>query len=221
MRSLHFVLAIISLFLLKFLVLDNRKVFILLMVLLPFSLFSQVELVSLDATKTYPDDTQITYLQLSGYPIDADFLQFAEKEVLSNPLIQRFNLGNDGETCFYHSHKDITENMIVEEINNAYRKYFSKFKEKKEDLSVKSFKKSDYDGTFYKVGFKLKNTSNLDNIKKAVSLLKEQGNFEKINIVENIHFEISSYKRISADFVISIFDKFGLQIEDEFILNNH
>ena len=83
-----------------------KKTFILLLVFIPFFLYSQVQLVSTDVAKIYPDDTHITYMQLSDYPVDIDFLQFVEKEVLSDTLIQRFNLSKDGKACFYHSHKD-------------------------------------------------------------------------------------------------------------------
>ncbi|MDY0216946.1 MAG: hypothetical protein RBS19_08330, partial [Bacteroidales bacterium] len=102
-----------------------KKIFTLLLVLLPFFLFSQVQLLSHDASKTYPDDTRITYMQVSGYPVDNDFLQFVEKEVLTNTLIHRFSLSKNGGTCFFHSHKDITEEMIVEAINEAYYLYFT------------------------------------------------------------------------------------------------
>lgn len=95
------------------------------MALLPFFLFSQVKLVSSDATKVYPDDTRITYMELSDYPSDAEFLQFVEKEVLQNRMIQRFSLYPNGTTCFFHSQKDITEDMIVEEINDAYYLYYT------------------------------------------------------------------------------------------------
>jgi hypothetical protein len=223
-----------------------KKLITLSLVLLPFFLYSQVQLVSSDVTKIYLDDTHITYMHLSDFPIDSDFLQFVEKEVLSNTLIQRFKLGEDGETCFFHSHKDITDDMIVEAINDAYQNYYSQLRDNQHSIvkknvvrkesyfpngnkvepvnleksfSVRSFKKSDHNGQYYKVAFKLENTLNLDNIKKSVIVLKEQGNFEKIDIVENVYFEISSYEPISADLVIGIFEKFGLTIDDEYILD--
>ncbi|MDD4150336.1 MAG: hypothetical protein PHE33_09925 [Bacteroidales bacterium] len=113
-----------------------KKIFTLLMVVIPCFLFSQVQLVSHDATKTYPDDTRITYMTLSDYPSDAEFLKFVENEVLLNTLIQRFTLGKDGSSCFFHCQKDITVDMIIEEINDAYYLYFTTeaYKtEKKED----------------------------------------------------------------------------------------
>ena len=115
-----------------------KKIFtLLLLVLLPFFIFSQVQIVSLDASKTYSDDTRITYMQVSGYPVDNDFLQFVEKEVLTNTLIHRFSLSKNGGTCFFESHKDITEEMIVEAINEAYYLYFTTetYKSKKENHS--------------------------------------------------------------------------------------
>ncbi|MDD2412289.1 MAG: hypothetical protein PHR79_05175, partial [Bacteroidales bacterium] len=123
-----------------------RKIFTLLLVLSSFFLFSQVKLVNPDATKIYPDDTRITYMELSGYPVDAHFLQFVEKEVLTNTLIQRFKLAKDGKTCFYHSHKDITEEMIVDAINDAYYLFYTKeaYEINKQDMD-KSLSKEDYD----------------------------------------------------------------------------
>jgi len=115
------------------------------MVLLPFCLYSQVELVSVDATKTYPDNTRISYLQLAALPVDADFLQFVEEEVLLNTLIYRFELVEGGETCFIESHRDITKNMIVEAINDAYDLYYTTV-DYTEVANISAFK----DGTFEK-----------------------------------------------------------------------
>ncbi|MDD4218545.1 MAG: hypothetical protein PHZ24_14575 [Bacteroidales bacterium] len=100
-----------------------KNILTLLLVFFPFFLFSQVQLVNLDASKTYPNDTRITYLELSDYPVDAVFLQFVEKEVLSNSDILRFKLYENGKTCFFESHKDITEVMIVDAINDAIEKF--------------------------------------------------------------------------------------------------
>ncbi|MDY0143712.1 MAG: gliding motility-associated C-terminal domain-containing protein [Bacteroidales bacterium] len=122
-----------------------KKIFILLLVFIPFFLYSQVQLVSTDVAKIYPDDTHITYMQLSDYPVDIDFLQFVEKEVLSDTLIQRFNLSKDGKACFYHSHKDITGDMIVEAINEAYYLYFTTEANKpKKEVINKSISKQYY-----------------------------------------------------------------------------
>jgi hypothetical protein len=82
---------------------------------------------------------------------------------------------------------------------------------------TRTFKKSDFNGIIYRVAFKLEDTPNLDNVKSATILLKEKGNFEDIFINDNIHFELSSKEPISADFVIQVFEEFGLKIEEEFI----
>ncbi|MDD2636676.1 MAG: hypothetical protein PHW82_14385, partial [Bacteroidales bacterium] len=127
-----------------------KKIFtLLLLVLLPFFIFSQVEIVSHDATKIYPDDTRVTYMTLSEFPTDIDFLEFVEKQVLFNDLIQRFSLYKNGSTCFFHSHKDITEEIIVEAINDAYYLYFTTeaYKPQKENPD-NSISKEDYSKVF-------------------------------------------------------------------------
>ncbi|MDD4148796.1 MAG: hypothetical protein PHE33_02090 [Bacteroidales bacterium] len=101
-----------------------KKILILLLVFLPFFLFSQVKLANYDASKIYPDGTRITYMQLTEFSVDADFVQFVEKEVLANNKgVKRFELAKDGTTCFYEAQKDITEEIMVDMINVAIRKF--------------------------------------------------------------------------------------------------
>lgn len=217
---------------------------ILLLCLIPYSLFSQVELISNDASKYYPDGTQITYLTLSDYPSDKGFLEFVNSHVVKDDRIHRFILSKNGNKCFFEADDDVDEDVILEAINEAFANYYSQPVENrhtainKNDIpktnsvsvrknpgdvsnfnstSVTSFKKSDYNGKYYRVAFKLEDTPNMDNVKSATIQLKERGNFEDISIVDNIHFELSSLEPISADFVIEIFEEFGLKIEDEFI----
>lgn len=102
-----------------------KNVFTLLLVLLPFFLFSQVRLANYDASKIYPDGTRITYMQLTEFSVDTDFVQFVEKEVLANKMVIRFELAKDGTTCFYEAQKDITEEIMVDMINVAIRKFGS------------------------------------------------------------------------------------------------
>ncbi|MDD2635143.1 MAG: gliding motility-associated C-terminal domain-containing protein [Bacteroidales bacterium] len=117
----------------------------LLLVLIPFFLYPQVQLISTETSKTYPDNTHIIYMQLSDYPTSIDFLQFVENKILSNTLIQEFKLSKDGKTCVFHAHKDITETMIVEEINNAHHLYFTTKTDKpKKELNNKSISKQSY-----------------------------------------------------------------------------
>ncbi|MDY0143957.1 MAG: hypothetical protein RBR97_18905 [Bacteroidales bacterium] len=225
-----------------------KKIFtLLLLVLLPFFLFSQVQLVGTDASKTYPDGTRITYFTVSDCPDDSDFLAYAANYVLKDDRMIRFKISDDGKSCFYEARKEVTEDMLVDLLNEAYYDFYSqtgvtpksnsgkqsvskssissKQNDSKDMVSnsvlantvTRTFKKSDFNGIIYRVAFKLEDTPNLDNIKSATTLLKEKGNFEDIFINDNIHFELSSKEPISADFVIGIFEEFGLKIEEEFI----
>lgn len=244
-----------------------KKIFIAVLCLIPYTLFSQVELISIDASKFYPKGTQITYLNLSDYPIEVEFLNFVNSNIINDTRIHRFSLYKDGKTCFFEADTDVSEDIVVEAINEAYRHYYSQPKEIREntlvnnnvnkkntsssknnivrtkdnynvspekvnktvdklivqdsnlheDSSNRSFVKSDYNGSYYRVGFKLEDNSDIEMIKKASRVIKEQGNFENLMIQDNIIFEIFSYEPINADFIISIFEEFGLKIEDEFI----
>lgn len=210
-------------------------------------LSAQIRLNNADASKVYPDGTRITYFTVSDCPDDSDFLAYAANYVLKDDRMIRFKISDDGKSCFYEARKEVTEDMLVDLLNEAYYDFYSQTGESPKSSSEKqsvnkssisskqndskeldsnsvlaisgtrAFKKSDYNGKFYRVAFKLEDTPNLNNIKNASLLLKEKGNFNDISINDNIHFEISSAEPINADFVIGVFEEFGLKIEDEFI----
>lgn len=210
-------------------------------------LSAQIRLNNADASKVYPDGTRITYFTVSDCPDDSDFLAYAANYVLKDDRMIRFKISDDGKSCFYEARKEVTEDMLVDLLNEAYYDFYSqtgvtpkssseKQSVNKSSISTKqndskdldsnsvltnsgtrTFKKSDFNGIIYRVAFKLEDTPNLDNVKSATILLKEKGNFEEIFINDNIHFELSSKEPISADFVIEIFEEFGLKIEEEFI----
>jgi len=213
-----------------------KKIFGVLIIFLPLLSVAQIEIISNDATKNYPDGTRISYLTLSDYPTERGFLDFVNSSLTEDKSVIRFFLYKDGTKCFLESQQDFTDDMLINAINEAYQNYFSSNKPKQkgvrkktipgetkikseqpeEGVSVRSFSKSNYNGEFYTVGFKLINNSDPDVIKAAVQALKEQGGFENIK-VNNTEFELSSYKPINAESVISTFDEFGLEIEDRFI----
>lgn len=220
-----------------------KKIFTILIVILPITLFSQIEV--LDYTvKFYPNGTRISYIELSDYPIDKDFLKEANDLVLKDLRVFRFNLYENGNTCFIESDDKYKDDMLLEVLNEAYESYYSKpyaknyksisksnsnttkdISKKNIDItlteevgnSARSFKKYGYDGTYYKAVFKLSNHSDLQMIKNATLVLKEQSKLEEVLITQDIHFEIISLEPINADNIISIFEEFGLKIEDEFI----
>lgn len=224
-----------------------KKILLVLLVLLPFLGFTQVKLFTTDASKEYPDGTRITYFTVSDCPDDSEFLAYSMDYVLKDDRMIRFKISKDGKSCFYEASKEVTEDMIVELLNEAYYDFYSQTGESPKSSSEKqsvnkssisskqndskdldsnsvltnsgtrTFKKSDFNGIIYRVAFKLEDTPNLDNVKSATILLKEKGNFEDIFINDNIHFELSSKEPISADFVIEVFEEFGLKIEEEFI----
>ena len=165
-----------------------KKIFtLLLLVLLPFFIFSQVEIVSHDATKTYPDDTRITYMQLSDYPIDNDFLQFVEKEVLTNTLIQRFSLSKNGGTCFFHSHKDITEEMIVEAINDAILAYSKRPQKLERDFASRG-----YVNDLHLTKFTLDIDIDDDLLREIITIFKESDIIIDVDYRNNSQFEVTS-----------------------------
>lgn len=106
-----------------------KKIFLLLL-FFPFFAFSQVKLVNHEATKIYPNDTRITYLELTSFSVEPSFLQFVKTEVLTNTAILRFDLSKDGKTCFFESHKEVTEKMIIDAINDAIEKFELNLEEK-------------------------------------------------------------------------------------------
>lgn len=224
-----------------------KKILLVLLVLLPFLGFTQVKLFTTDASKVYPDGTRITYFTVSDCPDDSEFLAYSMDYVLKDDRMIRFLISEDGKSCFYEARKEVTEDMLVDLLNEAYYDFYSqtgvtpkssseKQSVNKSSISTKqndskdldsnsvltnsgtrTFKKSDFNGKIYRVAFRLEDTPHLDNVKSATRLLEEQGNFEDIFIIDDIHFELSSFEPISADFVIEVFEEFGLKIEDEFI----
>ena len=194
-----------------------KKIFTLMMVLIPFLLFSQVQLVSHDATKVYPDDTRITYMQLSYYPVDAEFLQFIEEEVLTNTLIQRFQLSTDGVTCFFHSHKDITEEMIVEAINDAYYLYFTTDASNKPiaNQGLKDFKDRGFLNEYHICRFFLDIDDDDNLVRDIINVFKESGIISDVNYNGNSYFEVYSLALIYPDQIESLLKKWDITIQKE------
>jgi len=201
-----------------------KKLITLLLGLMPFVLFSQVQLVSSDATKYYPDDTRITYMQLSQFPVDVDFLEFVEIEVLSNTSIQRINLSKNGTTCFYQSHKDITEEMIVEAINDAYELYFTtqapKFNEEVSDKTVATQVSEDFAdrgvlNDYYICRFSLIMSNDNELVKNIISSFKESGFISDVNYNGNGSFEVYSKGIIYPDEIEALLVRWNVNIQKE------
>src|SRR5574344_711863 len=91
-------------------------------------LFSHVKIDSYDATKFYPDDTRISYFHLSGIIGDSELKNFIVKEVTSSSDVSRLSFTNDFKLCMFQANKDVTEEMIVDRINLALKKYKSEIK---------------------------------------------------------------------------------------------
>lgn len=191
--------------------------------LLPIALFSQIQLVSTDATKYYPDDTRITYMQLSQFPVDVDFLKFIELEVLSNTSILRFDLAKDGTTCFYEAHKDITEEMVVEAINDAYQMYFTTQAPKSKEVSYSPDEKQVYAdfskrgilNEYYICWFSLNMNEDNDLIKDIIGVFKGSGFISDVNYNGNSSFEVYSKDRIYPEQIETLLAKWGITIKKE------
>lgn len=210
--------------------------FSVLIIFLPLLSVAQIEIISNDATKNYPNGTRISYLTLSDYPTERGFLDFVNSSIVKDKSVIRFSLSKEGRKCFLESKDDYTDDMMINAINNAYRNYFinneprqkgvrtkvipgeskKKSEKPKEGTSVGSYNKSNYNGEFHAVGIKLESNPDMEVVKNAVQTLKEQGGFE-IEKINHTEFEIRSDKPINAELVISIFEDFGLKIEDEFM----
>ncbi len=201
-----------------------KKLITLLLGLLPFVLFSQVQLVSSDATKFYPDDTRITYMQLSQFPVEANFLNFVELEVLSDTSIQRFNLSKNGTTCFYEAQKDITEEMVVEAINEAYYLYFTtqapRLNEEVSDKNVANQESADFVrrgvlNEYFICWFTLDMPDDNDLIKDIISAFKESGFISDVNYNGNGSFEVYSKGIIYPDQVEALLVRWNITIKKE------
>ncbi|NLA24558.1 MAG: hypothetical protein GX879_06290 [Bacteroidales bacterium] len=119
-----------------------RRFFTTLVILLPMSLLAQVKLINHDATKFYPDGTRITYLSLSEYPTDNDFISFVNTYVVKNEQIIRFSIYSNGSACFYEAMQEITEDVIVDMVNEAsseYDKYLLQHAKYKNNLKADFF----------------------------------------------------------------------------------
>lgn len=205
--------------------LDNmKKLFTLLFGILPFVLFSQVQLVSTDATKIYPDDTRITYMQLSDYPVDANFLQFVEIAVMSNTSIQRFKLAKDGTSCFYQSQKDITEDMVVDAINDAYSLYFTtdagsftniEYDNSDVNQGSKDFKERGYLNEYYVCRFFLDIDDDNVLVADIINAFKESGFISDVDYNGNSYFEVYSLGLIYPVQIESLLGKWGVNIQKE------
>ena len=196
----------------------KKCILVTLFLVLPIFIFAQVRLISQDATKTYPDDTRITYMQLSTYPVDSEFLQFVEKEVLKNNLIQRFSLSKDGKTCFFHSQKDITENMIVDEINEAYYLYFTTYKhEKILSIDKSEFAKVEKKTDTQIVYFKVSGLEDLAKLKGFHEALVQDKNIKSVEINDDYLFKLNINHSVTPAYIQRILDHYDAKIDKEYI----
>lgn len=203
---------------------DMKKLMTLFLGLLPMALFSQVQLVSTDATKYYPDDTRITYMQLSQFPVDVDFLKFVELEVLSDTSIQRFDLSKNGTTCFYQAQKHITEEMIVEAINNAYELYFTtqapRLNEEVSDKTVANQESEDFVkrgvlNEYFICWFTLDMPDDNELVKNIISTFKDSGFISDVNYNGNGSFEVYSKGIIYPDQIEALLVRWDVTIQTE------
>jgi len=170
-------------------------------------LSAQVKDFTIVSSKTYENNTRTSYLTLDAN-LDDDTAILIEKELEQHPDISRFSFyaKPNLSKCMFTTNISLDEQMVVDLMNEITYNFDN-------TASIKKFKKTNYDGKIYAVAFKLEMPQNKDYIKDAVNLLN------KDDIIDDIHFELRSYEPINADYVISVFDEFGLKIVDEYILD--
>ena len=176
-------------------------------------LSAQVKDFTIVSSKTYENNTRTSYLTLDAN-LDDDTAILIEKELEQHPDISRFSFyaKPNLSKCMFTTNISLDEQMVVDLMNEITYNFDN-------TASIKKFKKTNYDGKIYAVAFKLEMPQNKDYIKDAVNLLNKDDKFTDINIIDDIHFELRSYEPINADYVISVFDEFGLKIVDEYILD--
>ncbi len=176
-------------------------------------LSAQVKDFTIVSSKTYENNTRTSYLTLDAN-LDDDTAILIEKELEQHPDISRFSFyaKPNLSKCMFTTNISLDEQMVVDLMNEITYNFDN-------TASIKKFKKTNYDGKIYAVAFKLEMPQNKDYIKDAVNLLNKDNKFTDIDIIDDIHFELRSYEPINADYVISVFDEFGLKIVDEYILD--
>lgn len=163
-------------------------------------------------------------MQLSQFPVEANFLNFVELEVLSDTSIQRFNLSKNGTTCFYEAQKDITEEMVVEAINEAYYLYFTtqapRLNEEVSDKNVANQESADFVrrgvlNEYFICWFTLDMPDDNDLIKDIISAFKESGFISDVNYNGNGSFEVYSKGIIYPDQVEALLVRWNITIKKE------
>ena len=90
------------------------------------SLFAQVKLTEIGATKFYDNGTRITYFNVADFPNSPEMREFVTKMVLENPDVNRVIIMRNGETFMYEALQNIEPDMIVDAVNDALKEYKDK-----------------------------------------------------------------------------------------------
>lgn len=85
--------------------------------------FAQVKLLDSGVTKIYPNNTRITYCEVTDFPNSDEMRDFVAKILLQDPDIIRLIVYKNYKTVFYEARPQIEPNMIVDAINDAIALY--------------------------------------------------------------------------------------------------
>lgn len=93
-----------------------------------------VKFVEVSATKTYPEGTQITYVQATGLPTDKSVVDKMEEYLVKMMRVTRVYVylnTNQGEFMF-EGDADINPEWVVDEMNIFLRAYYAELDREKE-----------------------------------------------------------------------------------------
>lgn len=97
-----------------------------LFIVICISVNAQIVSFTVDAEKQYNNDTRTSYLTLTG-SIDSDMKLDIEREIVNNPAISTFSFLNDTDAikCMYTVNNSISDNEIIQMINDIYAVYLN------------------------------------------------------------------------------------------------
>lgn len=184
-----------------------KKILLVLLVLLPFLGFTQVKLFTTDASKEYPDGTRITYFTVSDCPDDSEFLAYSMDYVLKDDRMIRFKISKDGKSCFYEASKEVTEEMIVEAINDAILKYAESPQKHERDFANRG-----YVNDLHLTKFTLDIDIDDDLLHEIITIFKESDIIIDVDFRNNSQFEVTSKELIYPADVEKLLQELDIKI---------
>jgi len=175
-------------------------------ILCSFVINAQITSSKLISTKTYENQTQTSYLVLSGY-IQEDFKEDLTKQIENHPDIKKFSFYDNTNImkCMFTSNLSINENQIVDLINDIISEYSLQKIVDKNSMVEKS-------NSLYVLKFNILDIKNESQKQQILNSLTNNELVFSVDINSDNVCKLVLKEEIEIEFIVNIFEDLGLRV---------